>query len=93
MDPANGGRQVWSREEDEIILLSVAQIGPRWIEIANRLPGRTDHAARNRYHRLQRFNQPGGEQMVMLPYHAVQPGALGAQPGALTAPVDYQSFA
>jgi hypothetical protein len=79
---------VWSREEDEIILLSVAQIGPRWIEIANRLPGRTDHAARNRYHRLQRFNQPGGDQMVMLPY-AVQPPA-----GALTGPgVDYQTLA
>ena len=59
--------QVWTREEDEIILLSVAQIGPRWIEIPNRLPGRTDHAARNRYHRLQRFSQPAGEGMLMLP--------------------------
>jgi hypothetical protein len=47
-----------SREEDEIILQSVDEFGPKWLEIAARLPGRTDHAARNRYHRLQRCHRP-----------------------------------
>ena len=34
------------------------EFGPKWLEIAARLPGRTDHAARNRYHRLQRCHRP-----------------------------------
>merc|ERR1719284_362475 len=44
-------RMVWREEEDAIILASVAELGARWVEIAGRLPGRSDHAARNRYHR------------------------------------------
>lgn len=51
-------RLTWSREEDEIILQSVDEFGPKWLDIAARLPGRTDHAARNRYHRLQRCHRP-----------------------------------
>ncbi|EOD36133.1 hypothetical protein EMIHUDRAFT_70896, partial [Emiliania huxleyi CCMP1516] len=39
----------WSKEEDNLILSSVAELGPKWMEIAARLPNRTDHAARNRY--------------------------------------------
>ena len=42
----------WTRHEDDIILSSVNAFGPKWIEIAAQLPGRTEHAARNRYHRL-----------------------------------------
>lgn len=45
-------RSAWTRQEDEIILSSVLEFGPKWVEIAARLPGRTEHAARNRYHRL-----------------------------------------
>jgi len=50
---ANGDvRLGWTRDEDEIILSSVNDHGPKWVEIAQQLPGRTEHAARNRYHRL-----------------------------------------
>jgi len=50
---ANGDvRLGWTREEDHIILSSVTACGPKWVEIAMQLPGRTEHAARNRYHRL-----------------------------------------
>ena len=35
------------------IVQSVAELGHKWYLIAQRLPGRTDHAIRNRYHRLQ----------------------------------------
>ena len=38
--------------QDDIILSYVMEQGPKWVEIAARLPGRTEHAARNRYHRL-----------------------------------------
>lgn len=45
-------RVSWSRGEDSIIVTSVAELGHRWNTIAERLPGRTEHAIRNRYHRL-----------------------------------------
>ena len=51
-EPNAGTRSVWAAEEDRIIFAAVAEIGPKWAEVAARLPGRTDHATRNRYHRL-----------------------------------------
>ena len=39
-------RLTWTPEEDQIILSFVAAHGPKWVEIAAQLPGRTDHAAR-----------------------------------------------
>ena len=49
---SNELRSAWTKIEDEIILNSVNEFGPKWVEIAARLPGRTEHAARNRFHRL-----------------------------------------
>jgi len=46
-------RVSWTKAEDETILRSVAELGHKWNRIAERLPGRTDHAIRNRFHRLQ----------------------------------------
>lgn len=43
----------WTKGEDETILSSVRELGHKWNRIAERLPGRTDHAIRNRFHRLQ----------------------------------------
>lgn len=42
----------WKKEEDEMITRSVTELGHKWFLIAERLPGRTDHAIRNRWHRL-----------------------------------------
>jgi len=53
-DKANGneGRYGWTRREDDIILNAVLELGHKWVQVAARLPGRTEHATRNRYHRL-----------------------------------------
>jgi hypothetical protein len=48
----NEGRYGWTREEDETILNAVLELGHKWVQVAARLPGRTEHATRNRYHRL-----------------------------------------
>ena len=46
-------RTSWTRAEDDVIIRGVAELGHKWYEIARRLPGRTDHAIRNRWSRLQ----------------------------------------
>ena len=46
-------RYSWTAEEDEVILLGVSECGRRCNKIAQRLPRRTEHAIRNRWHRLQ----------------------------------------
>ena len=58
-------RLSWTPMEDQIIIASVDELGHKWYKIAQRLPGRTEHAIRNRYHRVltamneqQRRQQP-----------------------------------
>jgi len=56
-DGSKPERMSWTREEDATIIAAVQEIGNRWFQIAQRLPGRTDHAIRNRYHRLLSMSQ------------------------------------
>jgi len=49
----------WSRTEDETIVRSVNELGNKWAKIAERLSGRTEHAIRNRYARLQSLANRG----------------------------------
>ena len=46
-------RVSWSKHEDETIRDAVGRLGPKWSVISAELPGRTEHAVRNRWHRLQ----------------------------------------
>ena len=50
---ANKERLAWSRAEDAKIVECVQSFGLKWSRIAEQLPGRTVHAIRNRFHRLQ----------------------------------------
>ena len=49
-------RVSWTKHEDETIRMCVRRVGPRWSLIAGELPGRTEHAVRNRWHRLQNLS-------------------------------------
>ncbi|KAL3908692.1 MAG: hypothetical protein SGPRY_009700 [Prymnesium sp.] len=51
-DPSEKERVTWSPAEDQVILDCVKQFGHKWGVIAQRLPGRTEHAIRNRHQRL-----------------------------------------
>merc|ERR1719247_563651 len=68
----------WKPEEDEMIKMSVAELGHKWFQIAERLPGRTDHAIRNRWHRLLTMRQ---EELSR-----AEAGRRGAAPGSAPPP-------
>ena len=53
---------MWSPEEDRIIIEMVAQLGFKWGKIEQVLEGRTPHAIRNRFYRLQQQQQQQQQQ-------------------------------
>ena len=50
-------RLAWSKAEDDMIIRSVQEYGLKWGKISAHLPGRTAHAIRNRFHRLQELQK------------------------------------
>jgi len=57
-------RVSWSAAEDTMIISSTRELGHRWQRISARLPGRTEHAIRNRFARLQSLASRGKSVIV-----------------------------
>lgn len=46
--------RAWDPEEDNIIISSLEQLGPKWSRIVQRLPGRSVSSVRNRWQRIEK---------------------------------------
>lgn len=59
----------WSAEEEAELLRLHKEIGNKWVEIANRMPGRTDSSVKNQFHKLT-YHRP---ELAGLPKDTISP--------------------
>jgi hypothetical protein len=71
----------WTEAEDQVLLQTYREIGPKWFVIASLLPGRAKNSVKNRYFALERRMD------VQIGNRSEYPGVpQGAAPAALTQP-------
>ncbi|CAN1187354.1 Transcription factor MYB118 [Linum perenne] len=51
-------KEAWSKEEDEILIQAHKELGNRWAEIAQRLPGGTQNTVKNHWDAAKRHKFP-----------------------------------
>lgn len=52
----NVSKDVWTEEEDEILINAQIQMGNKWSYISKLLPGRSENAVKNRYNSIASRN-------------------------------------
>ena len=65
----------WTPAEDATIARAVVMYGRNWVEVARHLPGRTDHAVKNRYWATCRRLERAQRRTITATSFAVMPGA------------------
>lgn len=56
-------KDAWTKEEDDILLTTMKEIGPKWSKMTSQLPGRSANDIKNRWHKhLLRKNLNLGEE-------------------------------
>mmetsp|Transcript_6007 Transcript_6007/g.17577 ORF Transcript_6007/g.17577 Transcript_6007/m.17577 type:complete len:383 (-) Transcript_6007:1246-2394(-) len=73
---ADEKRISWTKSEDAVITSCVREFGHRWAKIKERLPSRTEHAIRNRWHRLLKL----AEDKALVPPDGAYPLSVACPP-------------
>mmetsp|Transcript_35828 Transcript_35828/g.112555 ORF Transcript_35828/g.112555 Transcript_35828/m.112555 type:complete len:471 (-) Transcript_35828:1315-2727(-) len=66
---ADEKRISWTKSEDAVITSCVREFGHRWAKIKERLPSRTEHAIRNRWHRLLKLAEDKAQALGSISAH------------------------